>query len=283
MITFTTTAELKNFLEKAKTEARSVGFVPTMGALHEGHLSLIERSVRENDMTICSIFVNPIQFNNPSDLEKYPRMPEKDLPMLENAGCDVVFMPPVDEMYPGGEVSPVMVDFGMLDKVMEGKFRPGHFDGVAIVVKRLFDMVNPDRAYFGKKDYQQLAVIRHMVNELNLPVEIIPCETVREPDGLAMSSRNLRLTGEQRERANEIYKVLLWVRETITTYPVDEIEEEAIKKINAIPGFETEYFEIADSRTLLHAEGPPEGKRWVACTAVFAGQVRLIDNLELFL
>jgi pantoate--beta-alanine ligase len=282
MITFTKTADLKTYLEKQRSDGRSVGFVPTMGALHAGHISLIERSVRENDLTVCSIFVNPIQFNNPTDLEKYPRMPEKDSEMLGAAGCDVVFLPSVAEMYPEGPPPPVNIDFGMLDKVMEGKFRPGHFAGVAIVVKRLFDIVGPSRAYFGKKDYQQLAVIRYMVNALTLPVTIIPCETVREPDGLAMSSRNLRLNAAERERATEIYKVLRWVWENISAYPVRDIEKAAASKLNAIEGFETEYFEIADSNTLLPASGSPRDSRWVACTAVYAGQVRLIDNLELF-
>ena len=230
MISFTRTNELRTYLERNRAEGKSVGFVPTMGALHDGHLSLIKRSGKENDLTVCSIFVNPIQFNNPADLEKYPRMPEKDSELLKTAGCDVVFLPSTEEIYPGGKTVTVDVDFGMLDKVMEGKFRPGHFSGVAVVVKTLLDIVEPDRAYFGKKDYQQLAVIRHMVNTLHMPVEIVACETVREPDGLAMSSRNLRLTPEERERAPEIYHVLRWVWENVSAYPVAEIEKAAICK-----------------------------------------------------
>ena len=179
---FTTLNAIKSYLKAAKKQGLATGFVPTMGALHEGHLTLIRKSKTENDLTVCSIFVNPIQFNNKEDLEMYPRNLSRDAKLLEEAGCDVLFSPEPGEIYPAGRREPLDLVFGMLDKVMEGKFRPGHFKGVAIVVKRLFDIVKPDRAYFGKKDFQQLAVIRHLVQALKIPVDIVPCETVREVD-----------------------------------------------------------------------------------------------------
>ena len=282
MVTCTTVEETKKILHSVREKRKIIGFVPTMGALHEGHLRLIRRSVSENGFTACSIFVNPIQFNNPEDLAKYPRTLEKDKEMVEGAGCDLLFAPSVGEMYPGGEKPEVKVDFGMLDKVMEGKFRPGHFQGVAVVVKRLFEIIEPGKAYFGKKDFQQLAIISQMVHSLKLPVEIVPCETVREPDGLAMSSRNTRLTPAERAIAPHIYEVLQLVKEKRGGMSVRELELWATKKINEKPELRVEYFEICNRKTLLplHDWNEPEGA--VACTAVFLDEVRLIDNIELF-
>lgn len=276
-------------IRKTKTEVRklreqglSIGFVPTMGALHEGHLELVRKSVKENNVTVCSIFINPIQFNNPNDLEKYPRSIDRDAEMLAKEGCDILFAPSVTEMYPENEMISIDVDFGMLDKIMEGKFRPGHFKGVAIVVKKLFGIIEPSRAYFGKKDYQQLAIIRQLVNTLMLPIDIIPCETVRETDGLAMSSRNIRLTIAERNLAPKIYKVLTEVREKKGKMPVRKLKEWAIKKIQENPEFKVEYFEIAEKNTLMPVETWSHKDQFVALTAVFLGDIRLIDNIELF-
>jgi len=253
-----------------------------MGAMHEGHLELIRRSLSENDVTVCSIFVNPTQFNDREDLQKYPRRLEEDTRMLENAGCDVLFVPSVQEMYPEGEDHPIDLGFGLLDKVMEGKFRPGHFRGVATVVKKLFDIMEPSRAYFGKKDFQQLVIIRHMVKVLQIPVEIVACETVREHDGLAMSSRNMRLTIAERNLAPKIFQILLKVKEKEGRIPVRELKEWAIKKIQENPELRVEYFEISDRDTLMPLEDWTFRESAVAFTAVFLGDVRLIDNIELF-
>jgi len=277
--TIADTAEYLIFLRKKRV---STGFVPTMGALHEGHLNLVKRSKLENDITVCSIFVNPIQFNNKEDLVKYPRTTSRDLKFLRELKCDVVFMPEASEMYPEGEPLPPAFDFGKLDKVMEGKFRPGHFQGVAIVVKKLFDIVRPTRAYFGKKDFQQLAIIGKMVGMLGLPVEIVPCETFREPDGLAMSSRNMRLTVPERGLAPRIHQVLLRAREMAGTVPVPELQEWTIKTLGENPGFRVEYFEIADKESLMPLATWQNRERAMAFAAVFVGDVRLIDNIELF-
>lgn len=277
-----TLREMERFITPLIEKGTSIGFVPTMGALHEGHLSLIRRAKAENQLTFCSVFVNPIQFNNPEDLDKYPRTLSTDAKLLEQVGCDVIFSPSAEEMYPQGTTEVLELDWGMLDKVMEGKFRPGHFKGVAIVVKKLFSIIHPTRAYFGKKDYQQLAVIRRMVEQLQLPVAIIPCDTVREPDGLAMSSRNMRLTIAERQVAPVIYEVLCRVREKAGKIPVKELQEWAIKKIQEHPSIRVEYFEIGDKETLMPLENWSLKSRAVAFAAVFLGDVRLIDNLELF-
>jgi len=277
-----TLREMERFITPLTENGTSIGFVPTMGALHEGHLSLIRRAKAENQLTLCSVFVNPIQFNNPEDLAKYPRTLSTDAKMLEKVGCDVLFSPGAEELYPQGTTESLELDWGMLDKVMEGKFRPGHFKGVAIVVKKFFSIIHPTRAYFGKKDYQQLAVIRSMVDQLRLPVDIIPCDTVREPDGLAMSSRNMRLTIAERQVAPVIYEVLCRVREKAGKIPVKELREWAINKIQEHPSIRVEYFEIGDKETLIPLENWSLKSRAVAFTAVFLGDVRLIDNLELF-
>ncbi|MCX6267711.1 MAG: pantoate--beta-alanine ligase [Bacteroidetes bacterium] len=279
---FTHIAETADYLEIQREKDLMIGFVPTMGALHEGHLALIKRSLQENDITVCSIFVNPIQFNNNNDLANYPRTLSQDLKMLESCGCDVVFFPDTAEMYPDGETISFGLNFGTLDKVLEGQFRPGHFNGVAIVVKKLFDIVQPTHAYFGKKDFQQLAIIKHMVYAMGIPVEIIPCETIREVDGLAMSSRNTRLSPAERKLASGIYQTLLNVREKIGKTPVPELKEWAVKKIEENDGFRVEYFEIVDQESLMPMEDWTSRDRAVALVAVFVGDVRLIDNIELF-
>lgn len=274
-----TISETSQWTSDAKTKGRSIGFVPTMGALHQGHLSLIERSVQENDVTVCSIFVNPIQFNNPEDLEKYPRNVEADLTMLEKTGCDLVFVPSVAEMYPEQVLEHHY--FGHLENVMEGAFRPGHFNGVAVVVKRLFNIVKPDKSYFGEKDFQQLAIIREMVKIEQIPIEIIGCPIVREPDGLAMSSRNARLSEEERAIAPEIYRILCEAVALAPAKSVLEIEQWVAEAVEKEPAFRLEYFCIVDAKTLQHAESwdNPNGIR--GCIALWLGDVRLIDNIRI--
>ncbi|MHC1706946.1 MAG: pantoate--beta-alanine ligase [Bacteroidales bacterium] len=272
---FTGIAEIQDYLSNCKD--KSIGFVPTMGALHEGHLALVRKARQENDIVVCSIFVNPIQFNNPDDLKKYPRTFEEDCEMLDSVSCDVVFYPDEKEMYP--ESVSEVYDFGELDKVMEGEFRPGHFNGVAIVVRKLFEIVNPCKAYFGLKDYHQLQVVKAMVRMVNSPVEIISCETVRESDGLAMSSRNRRLTDEIRGMAPVIYRTLSQVSEWEKSLSVEQVIQKAIEQIESYKPLKVEYFEIADSVTLQKAGSWDSFPSLVACTAVWAGEVRLIDNI----
>ncbi len=269
--------DLKSWVKDQRLRGRSIGFVPTMGALHEGHLALVKRAVSENDKVVSSIFVNPLQFNRPDDLEKYPRSLASDLEMLESAGCHLAFCPGAKEMYPAPEIK--VYDFGELDKVMEGRHRPGHFNGVAIVVKKLFDLVEPHRAYFGQKDYQQLQVIRALVAAENMNVEIVACPTVREPDGLAMSSRNRRLTPSQRREAPKIFRALDNARNMYPGTGVDVIKAMVINEINASAHLEVEYFEVSDAETLLPLTSPGQNQKLVACIAVNAGNVRLIDNV----
>ncbi len=281
MKTFSLISEMIKAVQKEHKAGHFIGFVPTMGALHEGHLSLIEESRKANDITVCSIFVNPIQFNNKQDLEKYPRNLKEDLRLLQSAGCDYVFIPENEEIYPEGTPG-LDINFGSLDKVLEGKFRPGHFKGVAIVVKKLFEIVNPDNAYFGKKDYQQLLIIRRLAEILQLPVKIHACPTFRESDGLAMSSRNLRLTIGEREMASLIYQTLCKVKVKAGHLPVKDLRRWAIKKISSNPAFNIEYFEIVNKNDLHILESWKEKGNALACTAVFLGDIRLIDNIELF-
>lgn len=277
---FNTISDTKRYLNKLKKQAFTVGFVPTMGALHEGHLSLIRKADQENDIVACSIFVNPIQFNNKEDLERYPRTAESDIEKLKKSGCDVLFMPDNNEMYPEPEKS--VFDFGHLDKIMEGKFRPGHFNGVAIVVKKLFEIIEPHKAYFGEKDYQQLAVIRNLVKNINNPVEIISCPTIREDDGLALSSRNIRLSREERKIAPYIYKILKLVKDEANDNTPGALINMALAEFQKIPEFEVEYFEIVDPGTLLAVDKAATGQKCRALTAVKLGKIRLIDNIEIF-
>jgi pantoate--beta-alanine ligase len=272
-----TIKEMQTFSSSHRKEGKKLGFVPTMGALHQGHLELVKQAVKENDIAVCSIFINPIQFNNPDDLKKYPRTFQRDSELLEKEGCHIIFHPSVEEMYPGPVVK--VYDFGNLDKVMEGKYRQGHFNGVAVVVKKLFDMVMPHRAYFGEKDYQQLAIIKALVKMENLDVEIVPCPIVREDDGLAMSSRNVRLSAEQRHHAPSIYKTLARARNLYPVSTVAEVKQEVINAINEEPLMNLEYFEISDTETLEPITDKKPEKAVIACIAVHMGDVRLIDNM----
>lgn len=267
----------KATLTKALQNAGSIGFVPTMGALHEGHLALVRRAKKENDLVCVSIFVNPIQFNNPEDLKKYPRDLDKDSELLKSAGCDVLFAPEVDEMYPDEIMESYR--FGDLESVMEGRFRPGHFHGVAVVVKRLFDLVNPQKAYFGEKDYQQLQIIKTLVAQTKLPVEIIPCEIVREKDGLAMSSRNMLLSDEERRLAPLIYKTLRDAVDMSQVLTIEELKAWVEEQLHRSKYISLEYFEIADAETLQPVLNLKESNPKRAFITAYLGKVRLIDNM----
>ena len=268
-------------IEKYKAEGKSVGFTPTMGALHAGHHSLINLSKAQNDITVCSIFVNPTQFNNADDLTKYPRTVETDCAGLEEIGCDIVFLPTTEEIYPGGEDNfAIDIDLEGLDTRMEGEHRPGHFVGVVQVVKRLLDIVPASRLYMGQKDYQQFTIIRHMIKVLEMETELVVCPIVREGDGLAMSSRNARLTARHRQKASIIHKTLSTAKQSIHTDTIGSITAEAMSSMD-IPGFEPEYFTIINGHTLETIESITGVNEVVACTAVWAGEVRLIDNMRL--
>lgn len=267
---------LKNKLNELK-EAGTTGFVPTMGALHAGHISLVQQAVLENKTVVVSIFVNPTQFNDPKDLERYPRNLNADLKLLEKTGCHIVFAPTPEEIYP--EPDTRKFDFGALETVMEGKHRPGHFNGVAQVVSKLFDIVQPDKAYFGLKDFQQLAIIKEMVSQLNLPVEIVPCPIVREESGLAMSSRNELLTAEERKNAAEISNTLFEAKKLSEHKSVRELVEWITETINKNPYLTVEYVEIVESRKLQPVKSWDDYGVKVCCVAVFCGKVRLIDNV----
>ncbi|TSJ41541.1 pantoate--beta-alanine ligase [Fluviicola chungangensis] len=269
---------LKQALNSARKEGKSIGFVPTMGALHQGHMDLVSRAVAACDVVVVSVFVNPTQFNNLSDLEKYPRTPEADSELLKKFGCDIAFFPSEAEVYPKKLVSP-RVDLGGLDTVMEGKFRPGHFKGVVQVVSRLFELVEPQKAFFGLKDFQQVAVIKKMVEQLKLPIEIVPCETFRTDKGLAMSSRNKRLTEDQKEEALIIYKTLIHAKTDSGNFSPEETAIRA-KEFFMQGTLQLEYLNIVDPLTLQDLTD-----HWVPgatmCIACFCGEVRLIDNMIL--
>lgn len=273
------TSELEKELANQRRENKSVGFVPTMGALHSGHLSLVKQCLKDNDICVVSIFVNPTQFNNSDDLEKYPRTLEKDTELLKSISDDIiVFAPSVKEIYP--EPDTRQFDFGRLDKVMEGKFRHGHFNGVAQVVSRLFDIVKPGKAYFGEKDFQQLAIVKALVKQLNLDIQIVPMPIVREDSGLALSSRNQRLTDQQKNTAVNISKILFKSRDEKHKYSVDETLNNVITAINSFEELEVEYFEIVDGNTLQPIRDWNQSEYIVGCITVFCGDVRLIDNIK---
>jgi pantoate--beta-alanine ligase len=273
-----TVKELQDDLQQLRNQG-SVGFVPTMGALHKGHISLVENAARENNVVVVSIFVNPTQFNDPKDLERYPRTLESDLEKLSHTVCDLVFVPAVNEVYPGPDTR--KFQFGTLETVMEGKHRPGHFNGVAQVVSKLFDMVKPDKAYFGLKDFQQLAIIKNMVKQLNLPVEIVSCPIIREESGLAMSSRNELLTKEERKNAALISETLAEAKKLTGQKSVQELVEWVSEKINKNQFLNVEYFEIVDDINLQPIKNWDEENTKVGCVAVYCGKVRLIDNIVL--
>ena len=294
MILLKTISELKKSLNSIRSQNKIIGFVPTMGALHLGHVSLLYKAKTQCDVIICSIFVNPTQFNDMNDLRNYPKTLDTDLKLLESAGCDMVFAPEIAEIYSLEELELKKqgiidkswsgnkhIDFGSLDKVMEGSHRPGHFNGVAQVVSKLFRIVEPDKAYFGQKDFQQLAIIRSMVKQLAMPVEVITCPIVREHNGLAMSSRNVRLTPKEREIAPLISKTLFKIKELQNGKTITELKALAEKEIRSEPTMKLSYFEIVNADTLEPISNFPEAKNVVACIAVTLGSVRLIDNIIL--
>ena len=277
METITNSEELRRAL--GSRDRSGIGFVPTMGALHAGHRSLVERARRECATVVVSVFVNPTQFNDKTDLKNYPRTPEADLRLLEEVGADYVFMPSVEEVYP--EPDTRTFDFGMIDKVMEGATRPGHFNGVAQVVSRLFDLVKPAKAYFGEKDFQQIAVIREMVRQLRIPVEIIPCPIVRGEDGLALSSRNTLLDTDHRTAAPYIYKVLkAAVEKSLQTTP-DQLAAWVTAQVESNPLLKVIYFQVVDAATMQQVRTWEESPVIQGCIAVQAGDIRLIDNIKL--
>ena len=270
---------LIDYVERQREMGKKIGFAPTMGALHQGHLSLYKAAKKENDEVISSIFVNPTQFNNPDDFQKYPKTLEKDIELLEKAGVDAVYVPNVEEMYPDG-LNSKKYDFDGLENEMEGKYRPGHFDGVGTIVEELFRQVQPHNAYFGEKDYQQLAIIKKMVEKTKLPVKIHGVPTLREEDGLAMSSRNVRLTETQRKEATIIYETLTKVKEWFKVLSVEEIKLRVLE-IFRNSNFELEYLVIADEETLKEANAIDENKEHRAFIVAYADTVRLIDNMHL--
>lgn len=271
-------SELSDLLDGLRKSGKKIGFVPTMGALHQGHLSLMKICRKNNDVAVASIFVNPTQFNDKNDLKNYPRMPDVDLKLLKSAGCDIVFSPEVEEMYP--EPDTRVFEFGNLGEVMEGSHRPGHFNGVAQIVSKLFDCVMPDNAYFGEKDFQQLAIIKQLVRNNNLPINIVSCPIIRENDGLAMSSRNLLLGKNERLNAPLIHQVLTKAVSLQNQYSVAGLNKWVIDQINANEFLNVEYFEIVDDVELMQINDWNEKSNKVGCIAVKAGNIRLIDNIR---
>ncbi|WP_288316067.1 pantoate--beta-alanine ligase [uncultured Mediterranea sp.] len=270
--------DLQEALADLRAQGKTVGLVPTMGALHAGHASLVKRSVAENDATVVSVFVNPTQFNDKNDLTKYPRTLEADCRLLEQCGATVVFAPSVEEIYPEPDMR--HFSFPPLDTVMEGAYRPGHFNGVCQIVSKLFDLVKPDRAYFGEKDFQQLAIIREMVRQLKFPLQIVGCPIVREADGLALSSRNTRLSAEQRQQALKISQTLFASVDYAATHTVAQTQQFVEDAIAAAPGLRLEYFELVDGNTLQKITDWAGTDYAVGCITVFCGEVRLIDNIK---
>ncbi len=272
--------ELRERISKIKSNGKTIGLVPTMGALHAGHISLVNRAGMENDVVVASVFVNPTQFNNAEDLATYPRTEEADCATLEAAGVDIAFIPSVEEIYP--EPDTRVFDLGEVASVMEGAMRPGHFNGVAQIVSKLFSMVNPDRAYFGEKDFQQIAVIRRMVALEGFDLEIVDCPICREPDGLAMSSRNTRLTPEQRSVAPVIHRVLSASVEWGKSHTLEQTKRFVVDEINSFPHMEVEYYEIVDPITMQPLSNWEDAKngRPVGCVTAYCGKVRLIDNIR---
>jgi pantoate--beta-alanine ligase len=268
---------LQKTITSARKEGQRIGLVPTMGAIHDGHLSLVRAAMKNNDFIVVTIFVNPTQFNNPKDLERYPRDLDADLELLNGYPVDLIFAPAVKEMYPGKDRR--TFDLSPLDSVMEGRFRPGHFNGVAQIVSKLFDAVNPDRAYFGQKDFQQLTIIKKLVSMLNLDIEIISCPTIREDDGLAMSSRNGLLSQPERAAAPLIHQTLLKATQMKAHHTPAEVKEFVLSEINNHPLMQAEYFEIVDDQSLMPVNNWQDPNNKVGCIAVQLSEVRLIDNI----
>ena len=278
MIILKNAADVTSRLLNIRSKGSSIGFVPTMGALHKGHISLLEKCREICDITVCSIFINPTQFNNADDFKKYPVTLENDIYTLEKNGCDILFLPDIIEMYPGGTVSKEQFDLGYLEKILEGKFRPGHFQGVCQVVKRLLQVVLPTHLFIGQKDYQQCMVIKKLLQLENLNIELIICPTLREENGLAMSSRNLRLNEQQKEQATEIYKTLTGIKQKIKPGSVEHLKKDAEKYLIS-KKMKPDYIEIADAND-LKAVNEWDGKnQLVVLAAVFIDEVRLIDNI----
>ncbi len=261
-----------------KKEEKSIGFVPTMGALHEGHISLIKNSIQENDVTIASIFVNPTQFNDPNDLENYPRTIDTDIEKLDKAHCDIVFIPNVEEMYLNQEKR--KFDFGYIEKIMEGKYRIGHFNGVATIVSKFFDIIKPDNAYFGQKDFQQLAIIKNLVKQYNYNINIVAGPTIRERDGLAMSSRNKLLTNKQREIAPLIFKTLKKAVKKADDLNIEELKKWLVEQINSNKLMKVEYFDVVNTETLKSIVNWDKKCKITGCIAIKIGKIRLIDNIN---
>ncbi len=281
MLLFKRVADLQKYTKSLKNNGLEIGFAPTMGALHAGHTSLVHRAKEKCDVVVVSIFINPTQFNDAKDLDKYPRTPERDLELLAEAGCDIVFMPSVSEVYPHGNTPSVKYDFGKLERILEGEFRPGHFDGMAQVVSRLLDIVQPNKLFMGQKDFQQLAVVARMLEIQKSKVELVSCPIVREKDGLAMSSRNVRLTESDRPTAALIHQTLEEAVNMVENYAPREISRICATKLKLEQQFRLEYFEIVDGRTLLPIHIFEDTDYAVALTAVWVGDVRLIDNIIL--
>ncbi len=277
MLRFDTIASLRQHLAGLRAN-QSIGLVPTMGALHDGHLTLIQQARQQADVVVCSIFVNPVQFNNADDLARYPRTLDADCALLETVGCDIVFAPSADEMYP--EAPSLTLNFGALETVMEGAFRPGHFNGVGLVVAKLFNIVQPDKAFFGQKDLQQVAVIRSLIRNLSFPVELVRCPTVRETDGLAMSSRNRNLTPDEREQATTLFAALTLAHDRLVDGQTPVQTKAAVRDfMSTKPTFRLEYVEIANADTLMPADEVLAPGQTAICIAAHLGKVRLIDNL----
>lgn len=280
MFLFKKVGELNAYLSGKKSQNQTIGFVPTMGALHKGHLALVAAAKARTDIVVCSIYVNPTQFNNAEDLEKYPRTIETDLALLAQQGCDVVFLPQTAEMYPEGEEAGTY-EFGKVTNLLEGAFRPGHFDGVITIVKKLFDSVKPHEVFFGQKDFQQCMVVRELIRYFKMPVVFNMVPTVREADGLALSSRNVRLLPADREAALTLYKVLSHIKKHKTTHSYTTLKKEAEAMIAAWPVLKLEYLEVVDAETLTAVSESQAGREEAALIACWCGQVRLIDNMLL--
>ena len=280
MIILKSAKEVARFISEKHKNGAIIGFAPTMGALHQGHLSLLEKSKQQADITVSSIFVNPTQFNNASDFEKYPVTLETDIDMLEAGGCDLLFLPSVTEIYPDGTATLRKYDLGFLESVLEGKYRPGHFQGVCQVVDRLLNIVQPNLLFLGQKDYQQCMVIRKMIELTKSKTQIIVCPTLREASGLAMSSRNLRLNENEKEKASKIYETLSFIKQEIRPGYLEDLKERA-RQYLTIEGFKVDYVEIADSTTLEPQTIWDGNIHLVALAAAFLNEVRLIDNISL--
>lgn len=277
MQVFQQISEIKTYISSQKQQHKTIGFVPTMGALHQGHISLINESKKVCDITVCSIFVNPTQFNNANDLTRYPRTPEVDRQLLEQAGCDVLYMPDVKDIYPTTDTR--QFNFGYIDTILEAEHRPGHYNGVGQVVSILLTGIEPNKAFFGSKDYQQVMIVRTLVKQLKLPVEIISCPILREDDGLAMSSRNMLLTPEERKIASLVPKMMEGARDIVKQIGVSAAKLYILNEVAQVPIMKLDYYEVCDTETLEPLTALEPNQQAISLIAVFVGNIRLIDNL----